>query len=319
MPQVSTHLKLSDHFGSWKVRWGIGRTDYIIPPGLYAVGHPDEDSPVIVTANYKMSYDIVRCHLEGQNVWILILETFGINVWCAAGKGSFGTKELINRIQQSGLSQVVKHKELILPILGAPGVAAHVVTKNTGFRVHYATLRAEDLPEYLDSRITTEQMKELTFSLRERAVLIPVDAVQKLVSSLPALVILLLCGWWINSFSAGISACFAFLGAVLSGTVLTPLLLPWIPGKSFSLKGVQMGLTWSLLWYLTTSYNLTSIEIIGTVLAFTSVSAWCAFGFTGSTPFTSLSGVRKELRFTLPISAGGFFSAILLWGWILLT
>jgi hypothetical protein len=267
-----------------------------------------------------MSYDIVRSNLKDHNVWLLILETYGINVWCAAGKGSFGTKELIHRIQQSGLSQVVKHNELILPILGAPGIAAHVVTKNTGFKVRYATLRAEDLPEYLDSGMkTTANMKELSFSLGERAVLIPVDAVQKIQATLPIMILLLLCGWGINNLNAGISASLAYLGAVLTGTILAPLLLPLIPGKSFALKGVQLGLLWSAVWYLYAGRGLGVPEILGSILVFTSISAWCAFGFTGSTPFTSLSGVRKELRIALPASAAGFVAGSLLWVWTILT
>jgi acetyl-CoA decarbonylase/synthase complex subunit gamma len=60
------------------------------------------------------------------------------------------------------------------------------------------------------------------------------------------------------------------------------------------------------------------IEILANILILTSVSAWCAFGFTGSTPFTSLSGVRKELKIALPATAGMFLAGSLLWGWALL-
>jgi CO dehydrogenase/acetyl-CoA synthase gamma subunit (corrinoid Fe-S protein) len=76
------------------MRWGIGRHRYRIEPGLYAVGTPGSDSPVLVTANYKMSFDALRRELGGLDAWILVLETDGINVWCAAGKGTFGTEEV---------------------------------------------------------------------------------------------------------------------------------------------------------------------------------------------------------------------------------
>jgi CO dehydrogenase/acetyl-CoA synthase gamma subunit (corrinoid Fe-S protein) len=92
VPQVGTKLTRADRLGTWKARWDIGRMDYLVPPGLYAVGNPTPADPVLVTANYKMSYDIVRSVLEGRNVWLLVLETYGINVWCAAGKGTFGTE-----------------------------------------------------------------------------------------------------------------------------------------------------------------------------------------------------------------------------------
>jgi CO dehydrogenase/acetyl-CoA synthase gamma subunit (corrinoid Fe-S protein) len=71
----------------------------------------------------------------------LILDTKGINVWCAAGKGTFGTDELVSRISKTGLSKIILHRKLVLPQLGAPGVSAHEVTKQTGFSVVYGPVR----------------------------------------------------------------------------------------------------------------------------------------------------------------------------------
>ncbi|MRR35042.1 acetyl-CoA synthase subunit gamma, partial [bacterium] len=172
MPIVSTGFRFNDRLGAWKARGGIGRMSYLVPPGLYAVGSPGPQDPVVVTANYKMSYDLVRRELTGRNIWLLVLETFGINVWCAAGKGTFGTDELVRRLKKTELAAVVEHRILILPILGAPGVAAHQVARRTGFRVRYATIRAADLPEFLDNgMVTTPVMRQLTFTTYERLVL----------------------------------------------------------------------------------------------------------------------------------------------------
>ena len=113
VPQVSSSLKQSDRLGSFKARWGIGRMHYIVEPGLYALGQPDERSPVLVSANYKMSFDRLREALPGRSMWILVLDTKGINVWCAAGKGTFGTMELVSRIESSGLTQVVDRKSVV--------------------------------------------------------------------------------------------------------------------------------------------------------------------------------------------------------------
>ena len=113
--------------GAVMVRWGINRDNYRVNPGLYAVGTPGQESDVFVTANYKLSFDALRKNLAGVNGWILVLDTKGVNVWCAAGKGTFGTKELVNRIKLVLLEKVVNHKRLILPQLGATGVAAHNV------------------------------------------------------------------------------------------------------------------------------------------------------------------------------------------------
>jgi len=71
------------------------RMNYSVAPGLYAIGNPDESSPVLVTANYRLTCDHLHKAMEKSNVWVLIIDTKGINVWCAAGKGTFGTSELM--------------------------------------------------------------------------------------------------------------------------------------------------------------------------------------------------------------------------------
>jgi len=224
---------------------------YHVPPGLYAIGAPTPGDPVAVTANYKMSFDSLRSALDGRSAWILVLETFGVNVWCAAGKGTFGTQELIRRVAETELSRVVRHRTLLLPILGAPGVAAHEVARGTGFTVRYAAIRAGDFPEYLDNgMVTTEAMRQITFSFRERLVLVPVELVTALRPVFAIAMLLFIAGWGLKDASAGISATAAFLGAVVAGTVAGPLLLPWIPVPSFAGKGALVGLVWGLIWCL---------------------------------------------------------------------
>ena len=165
VPQVSSSLVWADRLGTFKARWGIGRMHYTIEPGLYALGKPDERSPVLVTANYKMSFDKLREALPGRDMWILVLETKGINVWCASGKGTFGTMELVGRIESSGLNKIVSHRELILPQLSGPGVAAHQVKKLSGFKVIYGPIRATDLATFLDNGLkATPEMRLKTFT-----------------------------------------------------------------------------------------------------------------------------------------------------------
>lgn len=311
VPQVSSELSWLDHFNGCKVRWNIGRSSYIVPPGLYAIGTPGPTSHVIVTANYKMSYDLVRSNLKGRNVWLLILETFGINVWCAAGKGTFGTSELIHRLTRSGLSRLLQHRILLLPILGAPGVAAHRIAKETGFNIRYAAIRATDLAEFLDNgSITAPEMKQLSFTLRERLVLTPVELVQSLKYVLPVALILLLTGWWLNAVAAVIIVNLALLGSLLIGTVLVPAVLPWIPGISFSMKGALAGGLWNACLILWQGEPLYFSAKVATFLLGTAISSFYALNFTGSTPFTSRSGVRKEIRYAIPVLLVIFIGAI---------
>jgi acetyl-CoA decarbonylase/synthase complex subunit gamma len=268
----------------------------------------------VVTANYKMSYDNVRRALTGRNVWLLVLETFGINVWCAAGKGTFGADELVRRIYETGLARVVSHRRLILPILGAAGVAAHEVTGRTGFSVSYGTIRATDLPEYLDNgMLTTPAMRELTFSLYERLVLIPVE----IVNARKSLIILggltFLAATLMGGSSAGLAALFAFLGAVLTGLAIAPILLPWIPGRSFSGKGALAGITWCVIFYFLAGGSSWSPAVtLAAFLALPAISAFYSLNFTGCTNFTSRSGVKKEMRIGIPFMGCALFLSLLL-------
>lgn len=313
-PRIGSRLTFSDHFGACLARWGIGRMEYLVPAGLYAIGVPTPDDPVVVTANYKMSYDIVRRALTGRNVWLLVLETFGINVWCAAGKGTFGTDELVRRIEETGLAGVVAHHSLILPILGATGVAAHEVTKRTGFSIKYGTIRATDLPEYLDNCMeTTPSMRELTFSFYERLVLVPVELVNARKSLIIIGGIIYLAATLMAGSSAGFEALFAYLGAVLTGLAIAPILLPWIPGRSFALKGAMAGVAWSAIFYFLAGGAWSLPVTVAAFLALPAVSAFYTLNFTGCTTFTSRSGVKKEMRLSIPVMGGALFvSAILL-------
>ena len=293
---------------------------FIIPPGLYAIGNPDPEAPVLVTANYKMSCDLVRRALAGRSVWLLVLETFGINVWCAAGKGTFGTEELVRRIRETRLGGVVCHRRLLLPILGAPGVAAHEVERRSGFRVRYATIRCDDLPRFLDNGlVTAPEMRELTFSFRERAVLIPVELVLTLRTAAVAGALLFLAAFLLGGLSAGLLTLAASGGALVAGAALGPLLLPWLPGRSFAVKGALAGLAWSAAFCLLAGGSRWSGTTISALfLALPAISAFYTLNFTGCTPFTSPNGVRKELRRAIPAMGGALATGLLLImaGWL---
>ncbi len=316
VPQISTKLLFADVLGAWKVRWGINRMNYKINPGIYAVGTPHKDSTVLVTANYKLTFDALRKELQGLNAWILVLDTKGINVWCAAGKGTFGTQELVNRITKTRLNEIVAHRTLILPQLGAPGVSAHEVTRYTGFKVIYGTVRAKDLREFLDSGMkATDEMKTVKFNTYDRLVLTPIELISTFKVSMLIFGILFI----INLIAAnpfGFTDFYGYVGALLVGCVLTPILLPWIPGRAFAWKGWILGLLWAFaVIFLNTWLSAPSISLIrgiGYLLVLPSVSAFYAMNFTGSSTYTSFSGVLKEMRTAIPIIAISISAGIVL-------
>jgi hypothetical protein len=275
---------------------------YLIPPGLYRVGEPDGKSPVLVTANYKLTVDAVRRELVGLNVWLLVLDTHGVNVWCAAGKGTFGTAELVRRVAAVHLAEVVEHRNLVLPQLAATGVAAHQVKHATGFSVHYGPVRARDIRAYLAAGMqATPEMRRVTFGWRARIILAPMEVAGALK---PAIVILaalaLLDVLRHRSLSWHVAADFApFLAAMFAGTVLVPLLLPWLPSRAFAVKGAVAGAL--CVAAALAALPVGGAEAAGTVLLGTAIASYLAMMFTGSTTFTNLAGARLEVQRALPV------------------
>lgn len=323
VPQIKTTLEVKDHLGSLRVRLGIGRGNYAISPGLYAIGNPNEDAPVIVTANYKLSFDHVRSHLAGRNLWLLVLDTKGINVWCAAGKGTFGTEEVIRRIKEVKLSEIVQHRTVILPQLGAPGVAAHEVRKKSGFRVVYGPVRAADLGQFLDSDLkATPEMRKVRFNALDRLILTPVELSMGLKWILLGMLFIVGISVVQTHFQLATTLRHAtpdllgFLWAIFAGCVLTPLLLPWIPGRAFALKGWLIGIVGAfaiLIGQASLGHIGSYAEIASMVLIWPAISAFFAMNFTGASTFTSLSGVKKEMRWAVPCEAASASLGLILW------
>jgi hypothetical protein len=304
-------LSALDRWDHFLARMGVKRGEHRLEPGLYALGNPTPDSPVFVTANYTLSFDALRSSLIGIDGYILVLDTQGINVWCAAGKGTFGTNEIVLRVIASRLGEVVLHRKLILPQLGAPGVAAHEVKKRTGFWVEYGPVRAADLPEYLKSHEATPQMRRVEFPLCDRLVLIPVDIVQTILPTLLAAVVLFFLGGWVSSLAA--------MAAVYSGIVLFPILLPWLPTRNFSTKGFILGGLVALPFALSVFLRHPDWvwfrqvgQALEFLLAMPAVTAFISLNFTGSSTFTSRSGVKREMFTYIPGMAWTFGIGILL-------
>ncbi len=324
-PRISSSLDFGDRLGAFKARWGIGRMSYAVPPGVYALGSPTPASDVLVTANYKLTFDKLRSALEGHDLWILVLDTIGVNVWCAAGKGTFGTEELVRRISETHLGAVVSHRRIIVPQLGAPGVAAHEVRSRTGFRVVWGPIRAADIPAFLRAgRKATPEMRKKDFPLSERIVLIPVELVQALKWMVLLQVIFVLAsglggapGMWTDITGAGALSAAAILAAVVGGAVLTPVLLPVLPGRAFSLKSlpVAAALLWGVLAWLGTfepSWR-SRLELVAWILIVPALTSFLAMNFTGASTYTSLSGVRKEMRIAVPLQIGAASIGLTLW------
>ncbi len=335
--QVASKLNFRDRLGAVKVRWLIGRDNYMVEPGLYAVGKPGNTSDVFVSANYKLSFDHLRKNLDGINAWILVLDTKGVNVWCAAGKGTFGTQELVYRIKTTQLDKIITHRRLILPQLGATGISAHQVMALTsthtgniqkpklsspdfgsispelkiekGFHVVYGPVRAADIKLFIENGYkSTSEMRRVRFNLSDRIKLAPVDIVYARYKLLIAFaVIFILSG--LNSkgiifeqaVNKGLPAIINIAFAYFTGIVITPILLPYIPVRMFAFKGLITGLLLSIVLLYFNNLGGRNIEIVSWFLILSGISSFMAMNFTGASTFTSLSGVKKEMKVFVPV------------------
>jgi hypothetical protein len=199
--ELSTRITWRDVLGGWHVRWGCGRMHYRISPGLYRIGQPDADSPVLVTANYKLTIDRVRQELVGLKERIVLapVEIVGGLKWTLAA--------LVIR----ALLDIIHHHHL----------AAHLL--------------ADVLP---------------------------------------------------------------FAAALITGGLLVPLLLPWLPFRAFALKGAVAGAL--LVTALLLIIPMGRTEAAGIALLTLAITSYMAMMFTGSTTFTTLAGAKLEVRRALP-------------------
>lgn len=325
---VSAKPSLADHLGAWKVRWGIGRMNFRVVPGLYATGKPNQDSPVFVTGIYQMSFDLLRQALAGLDAWIVALDTKGVNVWCAAGKGTFGTQELVQRLVAVRLAEAVRHRRLILPQLGAVGVSAPQVKALSGFTVVWGPVRAADIPAWLAAgQRKTPEMARVRFKFLDRLVLVPIELGQAL-WLLPAFAVLgLALALPLDSgFTARYLALLPLLLAVLPlGSVAFPLLLPALPFRAFALKGLVLGTAGlglaalpGILGLLPAAAAGGAAGIAGLALLFAPpvliglpVVIWLAMNFTGATTFTCQTGANREVeKSVIPLIAAAAAGAL---------
>jgi hypothetical protein len=320
--ETTSTWKFADYGGAILCRASNAfRMRYRVEPGLYALGATDQDSPVFVSANYKLSFDLLRKNLSGMNAWILVLDTKGINVWCAAGKGSFGTDELVSRIESVNLGLKVATRNLIVPQLGAPGIRAHQVRTRTGFSVMYGPIRSKDIKKFVANNYkATPAMRTVTFTLAERTVLIPLETIGVIKKSLWVIAIAALVlglqrqGIIFRQMALLMLPILKVLViAIATGTILHPLLLPFLPIRAFALQGVLLGLLAAGLEYYMGLFSGLSLYLTAALLILTvGLSSYLAFNFTGSTPIANKSGVKKEFKIAVPLYIGAAALTIIL-------
>jgi demethylmenaquinone methyltransferase/2-methoxy-6-polyprenyl-1,4-benzoquinol methylase len=199
-------------------------------PGLYAVGHPNPDSAVLVTGSFDLTVRRLTRAIDGKlDAWVLVADSAGINVWCAAGGGYFTAEKVIAAMKSSNLKAVVNHHTLILPQLCANGVDGWRIRQETGWRVDWGPARAEDIPAYLSSnRRKTDAMRWVRFPLKDRLEMVTVTlGFYGLMILLPVFI------FWRHMFW---SVAFSMIGL----SYFYAVILPWLPGRDGLYKSIPL-------------------------------------------------------------------------------
>lgn len=134
--------------------------------GLYPIGHPDDHSPIIATGNFRLTVKRVREALD-FDCWLLICNSRGINIWCSALAGHFGTVDVIEAIENSNLAGLTKSRRVILPQLCASNVFPDEIKRKTGFLAEFGPVYADRLNAYLKNP-EAEGIRSVDFKIAQR-------------------------------------------------------------------------------------------------------------------------------------------------------
>jgi len=158
----------------FKYIWGMLFRLFPCPvkTGLFRIGNPGPESPVLVTCNFYITVRRLLRALKGIDAWVLAADSKGVNVWCAAGGEEFNTHSVVSAVKTSGIGEKVNHQKLILPPLGAPGINAKQIKNQTGWTVYWGPMRLKDIPAYLKAGMKRENwMKRVAYKWFERVYL----------------------------------------------------------------------------------------------------------------------------------------------------
>lgn len=137
--------------------------------GLVEIGHPGRNSPVFLTGNYHLTVQRVKRALRGWDAHLVVANSRGINVWCAAAGGHFSNHDVISALKTSGVEDVVGHRNVILPQLAASGVETKAISQRAGWKVIWGPVYAKDIPDFLkEDHRKNMRMREAQFPLIQR-------------------------------------------------------------------------------------------------------------------------------------------------------
>jgi len=137
--------------------------------GLIKIGSPDRNSPVLLTCNFHLTVERVKRQLKGIDCYLLVANSRGINVWCAATGGLLTNHDVISVLKTRGIEELTDHKKVIMPQLAATGIETKVILAKTGWRIIWGPVYAKDIPDFINNNFnSTPEMRYVKFPLMQR-------------------------------------------------------------------------------------------------------------------------------------------------------
>ena len=209
--------------------------------GLYRIGSPTPDSPLLLTSNFYMTFKQVVKALRGRHCWLMVEDTEGWNVWCAADARIFSAEKAAALMRAYDVDGLLNHKTIVVPRLGgriarrlskltAPSTVSEAAS-GQGWRVIKGPIEARDLPAFIEGGlVTTRPMRSLRryYSLPQRVRVGVLTALVAIVCALPFLFIL-------REFLP------FFLAFGLISSFVLCIFHYWIPGRTGVVKELLLG------------------------------------------------------------------------------
>ena len=137
--------------------------------GLIKIGTPDRNSPVLLTGNFRLTVERLRRAIEGMDAYLLVANSHGVNVWCAATGGMLTNHNVVSVLKTSGIEDLVDHRTVILPQLAATGIEGRAIQHKAGWKVVWGPVYASAIPAFVRNRFKrTREMGAVAFPWPER-------------------------------------------------------------------------------------------------------------------------------------------------------
>jgi acetyl-CoA decarbonylase/synthase complex subunit gamma len=125
------------------------RKPVAVEPGLKEFGTPDENSPVLFTTNFALTYYTVASDIESSktNAFLIVVETEGSAVDSGVAGRKLTAEKVADAIKETGIENKVKHRKIIIP--GKASRISGEIEELSGWKVQVGPRDSSEIPKYI--------------------------------------------------------------------------------------------------------------------------------------------------------------------------